>query len=101
MSVKSPTLTEIASRISAHLQRFERDAVINAERFYSDQHGKRVPMGRAYYSAGASRAGSRVRVRYIAYQGGRTLTRSEAERYLAWLDAGNIGRHYEALREPS
>lgn len=86
-----PTLTEIAARIDTHLKRFEADPKIN----------KRDPKygGRTYYYAGASRAGRFVRVWYITYQGGDDLKRTDAERYLAMLDGGFVGRHFEALRQ--
>ena len=88
MSETRLTLTELASRIAAHLKRFERDPEINEQRGH----------GRPYYHAGAYRGGSRVMVSYVTYQGRSSLKRDEAERYLAWLDAGNVGRHYEAFR---
>lgn len=88
------TLTETAQRILVHLRRFERDPAINC---YAAERN----MGtlRPYYQPNAHRAGSRVRVCYVCYQGGATLSRDEAERYLAKLDAGFVGRHHEALRE--
>jgi len=53
---------------------------------------------RPYYGAGAwYSGGSKLGVRYISYQSQTFLTRSEAEAYLAWLDAGNVGRHYRSL----
>ncbi len=84
-------LQELATRITAHLKRFESDARINAPR-------PAFAGTRPYYNAHASAAGSRVSVVYVLYQGGTTLTKSQAEAYLAWLDAGNVGRHQEALR---
>ena len=84
---KQLSLTEIANRINAHLKRFEADPKINAL-----QHKTRP-----YYYAGAYRAGRFVNVIYVTYQGSSSLGMSEAVRYLAWLDKGNIGRHYEAL----
>ena len=72
------TLTEIAARINAHLARLERDARINVNGMY--------------YRPSAYRLGPRVHVRYISYQGAQLLTRAEATAYLAWLDAGNVGR---------
>ena len=82
---------EIAARIGAYLQRFERDPKINVR----DAKYDTTP----YYVARAGyNGGARIWVCYVTYQGRSTLTRDEAERYLAWLDAGNVGRHYEALR---
>lgn len=88
-----PTCKEIAARIDAHLQRFERDPKIN----------KRIGTGgdgsiRMYWQAGAWASGGWVGVRYIAYQSNSKLTKADAEKYLAWLDAGNAGRHWTALR---
>ena len=80
-------LTEIANRIAAHLARFEKDKTINK------------PFGtgvRPYYFTNAYRGGRYVCVRYVAYQLTSSLTREEALAYLAWLDAGNVGKHWEA-----
>ena len=85
-------LKDIASRIRAHLRRFEADPKINTTR--PEPYG-----GVPYFGAGAYSAGRFVYVKYINYQGSSYLTKDEATRYLAWLDAGNIGRHYEAFRE--
>lgn len=89
MTKQTPTLDEIAGQISAHLKRFERDPEINKR----DPKYDTIP----YYHAGAWRVGSYVRVLYVSYQGGTSLKRSDAERYLSWLDAGNVGRHWQAL----
>ena len=35
----------------------------------------------------------------VNYQGGNHLSIEDAAKYLAWLDSGNIGRHFEALRK--
>jgi hypothetical protein len=34
-------------------------------------------------------------VRYVAYQGESAMDKAHAERYLAALDAGYLGRHHE------
>ena len=81
-------LAEIADRINAHLQRFEADPQIN----------KAIHTLKPYFWAGAGVAGRFVRVGYISFQGGSSLSKADAERYLAWLDAGNVGRHFEAFR---
>lgn len=83
-------LKEIASRINAHLKRIEADPKLNPY----DRPGGCRP----YYMAGAWAAGRWVGVKYVSYQGFRNLSKADAERYLDWLDAGNVGRHYEALR---
>lgn len=103
---KAPTKTQVAldlaKKINAHLQRFERDPKINPGKRYDDAKKKWVadPMGvHDYYCAGASGNRHRVWVRYITYQGGSYLSIEDAQKYLAWLDAGHVGRHYEALKE--
>jgi len=90
-AAKPLSLTEIAKRISVHLHRFERDPEINTVHIQSGV--------RRFFCAGAYRGGRYVRVIYISYQGGSSLTREQAEHYLAWLDAGGIGRHHTALKE--
>jgi hypothetical protein len=84
-----PKLAELAVSIRAHLKRFELDPVINRK---NGEHNLSP-----YYGVGANSSGNRVLVTYVAYQGHSGLTRTEAERYLVWLDAGNVGRHFEAL----
>jgi hypothetical protein len=79
-------LDEIASRIKAHLKRFEADPTINKR----DKTYRLTP----YYWPGAYRAGSKVAVCYVSFHGASKLTKAEAEAYLAWLDAGNVGKHY-------
>lgn len=83
------SLTEIADRINKHLKRFEADrGGVN----------KPSPQGLGeYYNAGAHRAGPVVSIVYISYQGRTTLTRDEALAYLDWLEAGNAGRHSDAV----
>ena len=82
---KEPKLREIADRIAAHLQRMEL------------AHPRRGKADCLYYSANAWPAGNRVGVRYVAYHPASNLTKRDAVEYLAWLDAGNEGRHYTAL----
>lgn len=86
------SLVEIASLINAHLKRFEADKGINAPR---RELQNTVP----FFNAWSSRAGAYIRVQYISYQGSTALTREQATAYLAKLDEGFIGRHFEALRE--
>lgn len=77
---------QVAGRLDSHLKRFEGDPTIN--RFDRGISG--------YYiaSARATRNG-RISIIYVVYQGARTLSLAEAEAYLAWLDAGNVGTHHE------
>lgn len=88
---KQPKLAEIAKRISEHLRRFE-----------ADKNGvnKENAQGlRPYYSSMSWASGSRVGVCYVSFQGREFLTKADASKYLAWLDAGNIGRHYKMLKQ--
>jgi hypothetical protein len=87
-TTKPLKLGEIAERIHAHLKRFEADPEINRK----DPTYKT----RRFYMASATSTGRYVSVRYINYQGHSNLERPEAEGYLAWLDAGNVGEHYKS-----
>jgi len=97
-SKKTP-LTVIAERIDAHLNRFEADSKINKGQRYDREMQRWVedPKGTGdYYCSSAYVSGRYISVVYITYQGSSQLTRERAEKYLAWLDAGNVGRHFEA-----
>jgi len=87
---KTAIAQDLAKRIDAHLKRFEQSPKINAVR----KEGTR-----SYYNAYAIGDRHRVFVKYVHYQGGSHLSIEDATKYLAWLDAGNVGRHYEALRK--
>jgi len=84
-------LNEIAERIGAHLKRLNVDPEYNKR----DPKYGTTPL----YYPGCASSGSRVFVTYVSYQGHSSLTRDQATRYLAWLDAGNKGRHFQALAE--
>ncbi|MFN8820303.1 MAG: hypothetical protein ACK5ZA_01035 [Betaproteobacteria bacterium] len=88
---KPMNLAELAERIRTHLERLEADDTVNVSR-----DGKR----KLFWCSGACASGNRVFCTYLSYQGQSSLTRDEATRYLAKLDAGFVGRHFEALREP-
>ena len=88
---KPMKLAELAGRIRTHLARLEADDNVNVS---SD--GKR----KLFWCSGATSSGNRVFCIYVAYQGDTSLTRDQATRYLAKLEDGFIGRHFEALREP-
>lgn len=88
------SMTEIAERINAHLRRLE-----VAEWKRRTAEGTVNELGASFYYAGASRQGNRVSVRYITYQGSDNLTREEALHYLAGLNAGFEGRHFEWFRQ--
>jgi len=101
---KPPTKTqrakEIGERIDAHLQRIEHDPKLNPSKHYDkktdrwivDKTGTGI---RAFYNASARGIGTRVYVIYVSYQGGSFIDLDVAEAYLAWLDAGNVGNHYQ------
>ena len=86
------TMKEIASRINAHLKRFEADPKINAAKSCGGSASRLHP----YWHAGSCAYGRFVYVTYVSYQGQSNLTKTQAENYLAWLDAGNVGTHYGA-----
>ena len=87
------TLTEIAKRISVHLHRFEEDPAINNFGDALREQDKLKP----YWLSRAFQAGRYVGVIYVDYQGASNLTKAQAEKYLAWLDAGNVGKHWKAI----
>lgn len=92
--MREPRLEVIAARINAHLQRFEADKEINA-----------IPPDRRlgippYCRPSAVASGRFVYVCYVSFQGQVHLNRIDANRYLAWLDAGNVGTHYACWRDP-
>jgi hypothetical protein len=82
-------LGEIAERIYAHLKRFETDPKINKV--------SKGPMRlHDYFCAVAVAAGSRIGVKYVGYHQYSFLTKKQAAAYLAWLDAGHVGFHWQA-----
>ncbi len=85
-------LVELAQRITAHLKRFEKDPKINTPRPHASGTHR-------YYEPSAHSAGSKIGITYVHYQGiGFPLGRNEALEYLRWLDAGNVGDHYDHRR---
>lgn len=91
---KPSSLPEIAQAIDAHLKRFEADKAINATR--ESNAGTRPYYGASCF---AQKRDRKARVTYVSFQGTTLLSRDEALAYLAWLDAGNVGRHFEQQRE--
>lgn len=89
MKRKTPSLLDVASRIQAHLFRFEEDDKINT----SDAGGLLWD----YYHPGATVSGGRIRIWYVSHEGAVTLTAAQAKHYLAKLDAGFVGKHLDAL----
>ena len=107
-TAKVPTKTEIAAvlgqKINAHLQRIEHDKVLNPSKRYDNVQKTWVPDERgvsSFYEARARGDRHRVWIIYVTYQNGSYLSVEDAETYLAWLDAGNVGRHFAALRVAS
>jgi hypothetical protein len=82
-------LSEIAKRIAAHLERIEADPKLN---------NHKQGIGGDLYRAGAYQGGKFVRVTYVSFQGASSLTRDDALKYLAWLNAGKTGTHWEQQR---
>ena len=104
-SAKAPRKSEIAAalgqRINAHLQRIESDPTLNPSRRLDKELNTWVPDERGvrrFFGARAKGDRHRVWVIYITYQGGSYVSIEDAETYLAWLDAGNVGRHFEAVK---
>lgn len=86
-TTKPPKLKDIAARLYEHLKRFERDPKINV----MDPKSRLHP----YYNANAWSGGAYVYVRYVSFQNEWRLTKDDAIAYLAWLDAGNVGKTFE------
>jgi hypothetical protein len=84
-------MADLAKAIAKHLRRFEADPKVNVPK----NGGQLRPfyLARAWYPGGRY-----VGVGYISFQPGTFLDREQAARYLAWLDAGNVGKHWDALQ---
>jgi hypothetical protein len=87
-------LSEVAAQIFAHLKRLEADKEWNAP---TAERGGRHRV----WCVNCYQAGGRVRVTYVSYQGPVSLTKDAAVRYLAALDGGLKGRHWEVPAEQS
>jgi len=104
---KPPTKTEVAAalaqKIDAHLKRIEGDPTLNLGKRFDKERKEWVPDEKGvhgYYGARAHGDKYRVWIIYVTYQGGSYLSIEDAEKYLAWLDVGNVGPHFAALRGP-
>lgn len=84
-------LREIAPQILEHLKRMEADPKINVQ---SGERSTKLP---PFWDSNAVYSGRYVYVTYVRYENISCLTKEQAEKYLAWLDAGNNGKHWEAL----
>lgn len=76
----------------------EKDPAINPIRYFTEGPHKGESYGRSYSNASAYATGRFVYITYISYQRASHLTKEQAVRYLKLLDAGYVGRHFEALR---
>lgn len=76
MTARKPTLADLAERISGYLPR-----LLDA------------------YEPRAWAAGRYVMVKYKSFWGPSSLTKAEAEEYLAALDSGRLIRHYTLQHE--
>jgi hypothetical protein len=85
------TLKEIAAKIDTYLKKFEKDPTINARK----SAGRTTP----YWQAGAFQSGRYVGIVYVRFQGSHHISKADAEKYLAWLDAGNVGKHVAVPKE--
>lgn len=86
MSNQIPKLEEIAKRIRSHLERMENSQPTTHNRTN-------------YCHATAWPAGRYIKVRYISYQYTWNLNKTDALKYLTWLDAGNEDKHMALKRE--
>lgn len=82
-------LREIASRIGAHLERFEADPDICFG----------ASMAAKYVRPDVYATRTCLQIRYVSVREYRQLTKADAIDYLAWLDAGNVGTHWDWLSE--
>lgn len=92
---KPVSMAELAEWINLHLKAMEADPEINTRQ----PTGNKVEgLSRFWHSQCYYPGGPKIVIIYISFQGSSTLSRSEAEKYLEYLEAGNTGRHWEALR---
>lgn len=83
--MKKTTLSEIADRIDEYLNRFERS-------------GDAKNDGILLVETSSWASGRWVYIQYSRYKAIVYLSRTEAQKYLAWLDAGNVGKHFDMDR---
>lgn len=88
--IRARPLTMIAGEIAAHLARFAADPSINVPETVTAHDG---PLPRLYDGASAGVLGGGIDIRYRRHSTGDNLVRSEAEAYLTWLNAGNVGKY--------
>jgi hypothetical protein len=86
-----PSAKELGERINAHLKRIESDPTLNPPK--DGRPGGVTP----FFQAMAYGERKYIYIRHVAYQGTNRITREQAAVYLAWLDAGNVGKHATVL----
>jgi hypothetical protein len=91
-------LQETAARINVHLKRLEADGRWNRHT-WTDRHGTQRTQHRLYNASAGYHGGSRITLIYVSYQGQIHISKAEALAYLAWLDAGGRGSHFEQQSE--
>lgn len=86
------TCEEIGKKIDVHLKRFEASKKINRPQKHTGM--EYTP----YWQAWSGGYCGWVRICYVSYQGSSAMRKDDAAKYLAWLDAGNVGKHYDMER---
>lgn len=88
-------LTDLAAQIQAHLDRFAVDPKVATTQNICG------PRCAIYLQPRAWSAGSRLGLRYVAGASGYDvfLSKANGEKYLAWLDDGNVGTHHDQERD--
>ena len=89
-----PTHADIAAAIKGHLQRFEADPDVN-----KGKPGQVPPVAAGaarFQGVSATPKGvDQVRIVYHDVTNAADLTQDEAQAYLDWLDAENVGTHFD------
>ena len=80
--------SEVAAKIDAYLRCWEADPAINTK------YGKPGQRISRYYMAGCYTHGGWVCIVYVSFHGTEKMRAADAEKYLAWIEAGNVGEHY-------
>lgn len=83
-------LDEIARKITGYLKKFENDPGINITSKYGTTR---------YYQSCAFKCGRFVAIRYVSYHPHSPLSKTDALAYLAWLEAGNVGKHWDIKKD--
>lgn len=89
--MKPLTIAQIAARIDAHFKRIEADPKLNP---WNDGKANGT---KPFYIARSHASGARIGVVYVSYQGTSYMKKVDALKYLEWLDAGNVGKHWKIL----